>query len=232
MCTNEIEDGLAKKGLRSKPQLIAEALYKHDSEAKKVLDVGYAQHPNYHLTGEIIGVDIYTEHHPEHYERIDTVDLNLCALPYEDGVFDAATMGCVLAHVTNPLGLLNELHRVVKKDGYVVLSSPNPNYYWEQSLNTFFHFFKGRVAKSKFLEHFYEFTRYNMRTIADRAGFEVVDEVGVSFRIIKTPIVFQPRKYPGIAYEIVYVLKKTHDPEQYTICELADGRKKLPTMLK
>jgi len=232
MCTNEIEDGLTRRGLKGKTLLVAESVYRHRPDAKVILDVGYAQHPNTHLKGTIYGVDIYTEFTPETYHQIDNVDLNTCELPYEDSKFDAVTMGCVLAHVTNPLGLLVELNRVLKPDGVLVLSSPNPNYYWEQVLNTFFHFFKGRVAKSKFLEHFYEFTRFNMRTIADRSGFTVTDEVGVSFRFMKLNIVIQPEKYPGIAYEIVYTLEKTHEPEMYTICELADGNKKLPTTLK
>ena len=229
MSENEIQDPLTACGLKSKTELIFNSLKKHSPNALKILDVGYAQHPNSFLSGEIYGVDIFTDVHPDNYCQIDTVDLNKCSLPYPSNTFDAITMGCVLAHVTNPLGLLAELNRVLRSDGIIVLSSPNPNYYWEQILNTFFHFFKKKVAKSKFLEHFYEFTRFNMRTIADRAGFEVIDEVGVSFRFIKLNIVIQPEKYPGIAYEIVYTLKKTHEPEMYTICEFADGNRKIPT---
>jgi ubiquinone/menaquinone biosynthesis C-methylase UbiE len=235
MCTLDTKiknDGLIKKGLLGKPELIAKTLYKHHKNPSRILDVGYAQYPNKHLHGEVCGVDIVTDEHPENYTAVHNVDLNTFTLPYDDCYFDAVTMGCVLAHVTNPLGLLSELHRVLKPDGVLVLSSPNPNYYWEQMLNIFFTYFKNRVAKVKFLEHFYEFTRYNMRTIADRAGFEVVDEVGVSFHMVKLGWTFQPLKYPGIAYEIVYALRKNGSPKMYTICELPEGNKVVPTVLR
>ena len=93
----------------------------------------------------------------------------------------------------------------------------------------FFNFFKNRVAKSKFEEHYYEFSRYNLRTIAERSGFEVVEERGVSFQLVKLGWLFQPIKYPGIAYEIVYVLKKRGDPQYYTVCELPGEKRKVPT---
>ncbi len=235
MCTAETReqnDDLIRRGLLSKPQLIAKTLYKHRPNAEIILDVGYAQYPNNHLKGKVYGVDIHADELPKNYFKVDKVDFNTCVLPYGDQTFDAVSMGCVLAHVTNPLGLLFEIHRVLKKDGILVLSSPNPNYYWEQVLNVFFNYFKNRVAKVKFLEHFYEFTRYNMWTIANRAGFSIIDEVGVSFRVVKLGLVFQPIKYPGLAYEIIYALKKTGDPELYTICELPEGNKKIETVLR
>ncbi len=230
--TREQNDVFLKKGLKSKPQLIAEVLYQHRPDATVVLDVGYAQYPNRFLRGQIYGVDIYAEEVPENYHRVDAADFNTCTLPYEDHTFDAITMGCVLAHITNPLGFLIELHRVLKPNGVIVLSSPNPNYYWEQALNVFFHYFKSRVAKVKFLEHFYEFTRYNMRTITARAGFSMLGETGVSFHLVKFGLSFQPLKYPGIAYEIIYALEKTGEPELFTICELPTGNRRLPTAIK
>ncbi|MEX0933934.1 MAG: class I SAM-dependent methyltransferase [Candidatus Paceibacterota bacterium] len=217
--------------MKSKQALIAETLYLCRPNAERILDVGYAQNHNEGLRGEIYGVDIVAEEKPEHYKEVMNVDLNLCKLPFEDNFFDAISMGCVLAHVTNPLGLLIELHRVLKKDGVIVLSSPNPNYYWENVLNIFFHYFKNRVSKSKFLEHFYEFSRYNMRIIADRAGFKVVDEIGVSFHIIKTKLSFQPKRFPGLAYEIIYVLEKDGDPELYTMYEPKGETRKIPMKL-
>lgn len=213
--------------MKSKQTLITETLYKHKPDAKVVLDVGYAQNHNVDLKGDIYGIDIVAEEKPENYKEVKKVDLNECSIPYPNKFFDAIGMGCVLAHVTNPLGLLVELHRVLKDDGILVLSSPNPNYYWENILNIFFHKFKHRVSRAKFVEHFFEFSRYNMRTITDRAGFEVIDEVGVSFHIVKTKISFVPAKYPGIAYEIIYVIEKNGEPQSYTIYEEAGELRKV-----
>lgn len=228
----EQTDGLLKKGLKSKPKLIAETLYRHRPTAHRVLDVGYAQYPNSYLHGEVHGVDICADEVPTNYHQVATADFNTCTLPYADQTFDAITMGCVLAHITNPLGFLIELHRILKPNGVIVLSSPNPNYYWEQVLNVFFHYFKTRVAKVKFLEHFYEFTRYNMRTITARAGFSLLSETGVSFHVVKLGLTFQPKNYPGLAYEIIYALEKTGTPQLFTICELPSGNRQLPTVIK
>lgn len=233
MCnTRKEDDVLTRKGFLSKPKLIAQTMYKYTPDAQVILDVGYAQHPNTSLKGKVYGVDIVTDEVPENYHQVDNVDLNTCLLPYEDKTFDSVCMGCVLAHVTNPLGLLVELHRVLRDDGVLVLSSPNPNYYWETVINMFFHYFKKRVSKAKFVEHFFEFSRYNMRTIADRAGFGVIDEVGVSFHVVKLGWTFQPTKRPGIAYEIIYALKKSGDPEFYTVCELPGENRKISTVIR
>lgn len=70
-----------------------------------------------------------------------------------------------------------------------------------------------------------------MRTITERAGFVVLDEVGASFHVIKLGWTFQPKRYPGIAYEIVYALKKVKAPEGYTICLLPEGVRKIPAII-
>lgn len=159
-------------------------------------------------------------------------DLNVDRLPFGDGELDAVTMGCTLAHVARPLQLLAEINRVLKSDGTLVITSPNPNYYWETVLNIFYHQFKHRVAKSKHEEHFYSFSRYTMRTSLWRAGFEVEREVGVTFAIVKTPFVFHPLRFPGLAYEIVYVCRKDKEPQSYTTVELVSGHEqKIPTTL-
>ena len=214
-----------------KQTLIAETLYRHAPDAEVVLDVGYAQNPNPALKGKIYGIDIVADEKPAHYHEVKKVDLNLCTIPYRNGFFDAAGMGCVLAHVTNPFGLLEELHRVLKDGAVLVLSSPNPNYYWETVLNVFFHQFKHRVCRAKWEEHFCEFSRYNMRTIAHRAGFSVVDEVGTSFHLVKTGLRFQPRRWPGISYEIIYVLKKDRTPRHYTTFEQKGTIRRVPSNL-
>ncbi len=205
--------------MKTKGNVIADTLYAVYPDAQKVLDVGYAQNPSTYLHGEIYGIDIVADNHPVGYKEVKRVDLNTGHIPYEDGFFDAVTMGCVLAHVANPIQLMSELHRVLKPNGYLVFSSPNPNYYWENVLNIFFHKFKHRVCKAKWVEHFQSFTRYNVRTLADRVGFTIENEVGLSFRLVKTKIAFHPLKFPGLAYEIIYVLKKTGEPKLFTTYE-------------
>jgi len=205
--------------MKGKSQLLAERLYTVQPDTNRVLDVGYAQNPSSFLKGEVHGIDLFAEEHPHNYAEVKRVDLNDGHIPYEDSFFDAATMGCVLAHVANPLQLLLELHRVIRPGGVLVFSSPNPQYYWEVVLNVFYHTFKKRVSQAKHLEHFTSFSRYNVRTLADRVGFTLEEEVGMSFRLVKTAFAFHPLKHPGMGYEIIYVLRKTGTPQLFTTYE-------------
>lgn len=213
--------------MKSKPELIAEEILK--ASPKKVIDVGYAQLPNAFLNDvRVFGVDIVEA--PAPYEMTYMLDLNVDSLPFANEEIDAVAMGCTLAHVANPLRVLSEINRVLPEGGILVISSPNPNYYWETVLNIFYDHFKSRVSKAKHYEHFFEFSRYNMRTIADRAGFDVVHETGCSFQLVKTGFKFNPVKYPGFAYEIIYTLKKKGLPETYATFESkAKGIERIPT---
>lgn len=216
--------------MKSKNQIIYEEVER--SNPKAVVDIGYAQEPNQYFDGaryKVFGVDIVQA--PAPYEKTFICDLNADALPFKGGEIDTVAMGCTLAHVANPLKVLGEINRILPVGGTLVVSSPNPNYYWENFLNIFYHHFKTRVSKAKHIEHFFEFSRYNMRTIAMRAGFEVEKEIGVSFYLVKTPIRFSPLTMPGLAYEIVYVLKKRGPPESFATFETKSGIEHVPTDL-
>lgn len=70
-----------------------------------------------------------------------------------------------------------------------------------------------------------------MRTIADRAGFRVTHEIGVVFALVKTPIRFNPIRFPGLAYEIIYTLEKVGNPQSYATFEDVQGIHAVETKL-
>ena len=189
------------------------------------LDVGYAQAPNPFLK-DVYGIDI-VENKNANYKETHTVDLNAQPFPFTDKMFDTVLIGCTLAHVANPLSVLIEANRVLKPKGRLVVTSPNPHYYWEVVLNVFYNFFKNRVSGAKKEEHFYSFSRFDMRTICDRAGFDIETERGYLFALVKTKIRFNPINYPGIAYEIVYVCNKVREPEHYTMTQTSNSSGKM-----
>jgi SAM-dependent methyltransferase len=206
--------------MKSKLELIAYEALAH--RPKVVVDIGYAQQPNPFLAGVIVyGVDIVEASAP--YSKTFRCDLNIDKLPFQDQEIDVVTMGCTLAHVAHPLRVLADIHRVLKPGGRLVLSSPNPNYYWENVINILFHRFVRRVAKAKHEEHFFEFSRYNMRTIARRSGFEVTKELGYLLQLVKTTLRVNMTSYPGLAYEIIYVLEKMGETDSYATFEPASG---------
>ncbi len=199
----------------------------------KTLDVGYAQEPNIYLTG-LYGIDI-VERKDSHYKETKIVDLNTDIFPFENRMFDTVIIGCTLAHVANPVAILIEANRVLRLDGTLIITSPNPHYYWEVVLNVFYGFFKNRVSSAKTEEHFFSFSRFDMFTICKRTGFKIEKELGYLFALIKTNIRFNPINHPGIAYEIIYICKKIKEPEHYTTTQTSNsggGTRKIHTQYK
>jgi SAM-dependent methyltransferase len=65
----------------------------------------------------ITGIDIYAS---------DNVDFIADAhyLPFADKIFDGVIIQAVLEHVLDPQSVVNEIHRVLKSDGYVYAETP------------------------------------------------------------------------------------------------------------
>ena len=61
------------------------------------------------------------------------VDLNNELLPFADKTFDAINCSAVLEHLFYPLRILKEMKRIIKDDGFLLLSLPN-----DKSLNALF----------------------------------------------------------------------------------------------
>lgn len=57
--------------------------------------------------------------------HVDIVDLNNDKLPYPDANYDLVTCTEVLEHVEHYRETIREVHRVLKKDGVFVLTTPN-----------------------------------------------------------------------------------------------------------
>ncbi len=84
------------------------------------------------LHPSIINIDFYA------FENVDFV-ADIVKLPFADGTIDGVISECVLEHVPDPISVVSEMHRVLKKGGtaYVIVpfvfsfhSSPNDYTRW------------------------------------------------------------------------------------------------------
>lgn len=99
---------------------------------KKVLDIGcyegtiskcIADNNN-----EVYGIDISESAVKLAKEKgIDArvVDVEEEELPFSDGFFDVVAVAEVIEHIFDTDGFLEKIKRVIKKDGYLVLTTPN-----------------------------------------------------------------------------------------------------------
>jgi len=67
-----------------------------------------------------IGVDVYQ------WGKVDLVVEDSAELPFEDGVFDTVTVIAALNHIRNRAEVLQEVHRVLKCDGRLIITMIPP----------------------------------------------------------------------------------------------------------
>lgn len=104
-------------------------------QGKRILNLGCGTgNDAWYLTREnsVIGLD-YAESGlvigQRHGLQGVTGDLNLCpALPFADRSFDVIICKDILEHLLEPQAALKEARRVLKDDGYIVISVPNHFY--------------------------------------------------------------------------------------------------------
>ncbi len=103
------------------------------------------------------------------------IDLNNEDFPFEDGYFDAVSHLGVIEHVINPPMLVNKIHRILRKGGVFIISTPNIAYIK--------HRIRAIIGKSPSTSddttiykggHLHYFTFSEMRELLEKAGFKVV----------------------------------------------------------
>jgi SAM-dependent methyltransferase len=123
----------------------------------KVLDVGCGRKPYQDLfkTSSYVGMDIEQSGHSHKDERID-VFYDGKTFPFNKESFDNVITNQVFEHVFNPEQFLREINRVLRPNGYLLLTVP---FVWDEH------------------EQPYDFARYSSFGITDilqKHGFEVV----------------------------------------------------------
>jgi methionine biosynthesis protein MetW len=118
------------------------------------------------------------------------VDVSYEKLPFSDQYFDIVYMGDVIEHLINPDFAVDEMMRVMKADGYAVLSTPNLASWLNRILLLFgmqplfsevstirqFGRFKGQTAFS--VGHLRLFTYRALKQFLEYHGFSILKVMG------------------------------------------------------
>lgn len=135
----------------------------------KVLDIGCRDGAlrNY-LGGEVqyYGIEIVTEFASP---RVKIQDISN-GTEFENDSFDYVFCIEVLEHVRNPHFVLNEIKRVLKPSGFLILSVPNPYHFKEILWNIF------NVPDKT--GHIYSWTKQTLRKLMKFCGFRLVSMTG------------------------------------------------------
>jgi SAM-dependent methyltransferase len=136
----------------------------------------------WHKQKDAIGIDLrdydpYLKRHHNH-NIIASAD----HIPFRDNSFAKAYCFEVLEHCYDPKGVLDEIHRVLKKEGILLLSIPNP--YW---IARFIRFCFGDYADYGAREHIFGWTYAEIDSLVSLVGFTVCNHYYMSwmYRVLK-----------------------------------------------
>ncbi len=175
------------------------------------LDLGFAHNPNVYLK-DTVGVDIQRVPKPENYKEICVLDFNKEKFPFQDKQFDTVLAGDVIEHLENPSMFLREINRVLKKDGKLLLSTPNANYWWTIIHNWFLRLY---VNDPDMGEHLCNWTILDMTRLLKLNGFKVIKLWGTECEIPKFNIKISVKNFPQLGWVILYEAVKVDTPVNF-----------------
>jgi SAM-dependent methyltransferase len=139
-----------------------------------------------HVSGTITGFDSEAPKEPEKYPNQYTGNIEHC-LPFIDNEFDTVYMGEIIEHLTSVKYALDEIRRVLKPDGVLILDTPNA-YYWRSMVRALL----GRDTVGN-PTHTIIFTPDSLRATLERCGF-VIDAYGMKGGWLGSHLLIAARK--------------------------------------
>ncbi|MFA6888322.1 MAG: class I SAM-dependent methyltransferase [Candidatus Woesearchaeota archaeon] len=147
----------------------------HSSGNKKILDVGcaagfflsVAQEHNF----EPYGVELnawLADRGRKKFNLNNVVTGTLEKAKFKSDFFDYVTVWDVLEHVPNPMHTLEEINRITKKEGYIIISYPD--------YGSIFAKIFGRRWWFLLSHHIYYFTPKTMKQMLEKAGYTIIED--------------------------------------------------------
>ena len=148
-----------------------------------VLDAGAGEcrHAAYFTHQRYTAVDLAVGDAAWNYTRLDAV-ADLAALPFAPHSFDAALNIVTLEHVQEPLRVLQEIYRVLRPGGRLLLVVPHE---WEEHQQP---------------HDYFRYTRYGVMHLLRTSGYSrfSVEPVGGYFRLLARRLLNGMQFFPGI----------------------------------
>jgi len=132
----------------------------------RILDVGCGQKPYQSLfqSTEYIGLDVEDSGHDHANEQVD-IYYDGTHFPFDNHSFDSVICNQVLEHVAVPETTLSEIHRVLKPQGYALLTVPFMADEHEQPFD------------------FYRYSSFGMKHLLEIHNFEIIKSVKLNRNI-------------------------------------------------
>jgi 2-polyprenyl-3-methyl-5-hydroxy-6-metoxy-1,4-benzoquinol methylase len=91
---------------------------------------------------------------------------------FEDNFFDVIFMGDLIEHVLSPDDLLLECKRILKKNGLLIISTPNLDCLWARTTLLLYKLFRIPWSSVTPPFHTFQFSEKNLNTLLDKRGFQ------------------------------------------------------------
>lgn len=134
----------------------------------KLLDVGCGNNLfKYYYSGDTVGVDVYQ------WGQVDRVVENTADMPFDHEEFDTVTIIAALNHIPNRLEVLQEVFRVLKNDGKLIITMIPP------VISAMWHFLRKPWDEDQKLRGMQEgevfgLSRKHLLKLFDEAGFQFI----------------------------------------------------------
>jgi len=171
-------------------------------KGNKILDIGYASIPNSYISDcYLTGYDLeFSKQKISNYNETIQGDVKLIKKKLKNRNFDTIICGELIEHLENPYHLLRDLHHLLKKDGRLIISTPNPF-----GFPVFiFELFRNKKYYYNKSHKYYFLPRWVNRLLED-TGYRICNLIPVGFWLPYKPIPVCPKSF---SYQIIYISEK------------------------
>lgn len=132
--------------------------------------------------------------------EVRKVDVSREPFPFEDSLFDVVTCFELIEHIKDPDNMLTEIHRVLKEDGLLIISTPNINWWW----------IRLKFLLGKWGFHDMDHIRFYNKSLFERClhdyGFEIEREEGL--QVVPRLVRYRTRCMLSLAYDLIFSCSK------------------------